>query len=85
MSTTNCSVVFFFLGGGLLNEFTMVGFEVFAAVVMKIAVFWDTAPCSPYMNRRFGGTSVHIRTTRRYIPEDGNFQVTLVFVTYSFQ
>jgi hypothetical protein len=24
------------------------------------------------MNRRFEGTPVHIRTTRRYIPEDGN-------------
>jgi hypothetical protein len=75
--------------------------------LMKIAIFWDIAPCSPYMSRHFGGTyqnsaelclatwsrwffarmifdlkmeaigssemSVHIRTTRRYIPEDGNF------------
>jgi hypothetical protein len=69
--------------------------------LMKVAIFWDTAPCNPYMSRRFGGTyhfqfqgpksacstwlglsadrgmrpsetSVHIRTTRRYIPEDGN-------------
>jgi hypothetical protein len=27
------------------------------------------------MNRRFGGTSVHLRTTRRYIPKDGNFRL----------
>jgi hypothetical protein len=23
---------------------------------MKVAIFWDIAPCSPYMNGRFGGT-----------------------------
>jgi hypothetical protein len=79
---------------------------------IKLVIFWDIAPCSPYMNRCFGGTyhrhlqgrksaeqetsesssfllgwywtlkmevirssetSVHIRSTRRYIPEDGNF------------
>jgi hypothetical protein len=34
-----------------------VGFEVFTAVTMKNAVFWDVAPCrSCEMNRRFGGT-----------------------------
>jgi hypothetical protein len=22
---------------------------------LKIAIFWDSEPCSPYMNRRFGG------------------------------
>jgi hypothetical protein len=22
---------------------------------MEIVTFWDTAPCSPYMNRRFDG------------------------------
>jgi hypothetical protein len=25
-------------------------------VVMKVAIFWDIAPCSPYVNRSFGGT-----------------------------
>jgi hypothetical protein len=24
--------------------------------VLKLAIFWDIAPCSPYMKRRFGGT-----------------------------
>jgi hypothetical protein len=33
-----------------------VGFEVLAAVVMKVVFFWDTAPCSPYVNRCFRGT-----------------------------
>jgi hypothetical protein len=34
-----------------------VGFEVFTAVTMKNAVFWDVAPCrSCEMNRQFGGT-----------------------------
>jgi hypothetical protein len=41
---------------GTRRSITVVGFEIFTAVVMKIAIFWDTAPCSPYMNRRFGGT-----------------------------
>jgi hypothetical protein len=34
-----------------------------------IAVF--SAPCRSCVNRRFGGTSVHTRSTQRHIPEDG--------------
>jgi hypothetical protein len=34
-----------------------VGFEIFTAVTMKNAVFWDVAPCGCIINRRFGGTS----------------------------
>jgi hypothetical protein len=33
-----------------------VGYEVLTAVIMKIAIFCDIELCSPYMNRRFGGT-----------------------------
>jgi hypothetical protein len=33
-----------------------VRFEVFKAVTMKNAVFWDVAPCRYCVNRRFGGT-----------------------------
>jgi hypothetical protein len=33
-----------------------VGFEVLTAVVMKTVIFLDIAPCSPYINRSFGGT-----------------------------
>jgi hypothetical protein len=33
-----------------------VKFEVLTVVVMKVAIFWDTMPCSPYMNRHFKGT-----------------------------
>jgi hypothetical protein len=32
-----------------------VGFEVFTAVTMKNACFWDVAPCRSCVNRRFGG------------------------------
>jgi hypothetical protein len=63
---------------------------------MNVAIFWDIAPCNPYVNRRFVETYhlhvqgwisaeqeismqqverhllVHIRTTWRYIPDDGN-------------
>jgi hypothetical protein len=69
-----------------------VGFGALTAVTMNVAIFWDIAPCSPYVKRCFGGTyhfllqgrksakqetsvqpeeSVHILTTRRFIPEDG--------------
>jgi hypothetical protein len=33
-----------------------VRFEVFTAGTMKSDVFWDMAPCSSCVNRRFGGT-----------------------------
>ena len=33
-----------------------VRFEVFTAVTMKKAVFWDVAPCRCGVIRRFGGT-----------------------------
>jgi hypothetical protein len=32
------------------------GFEVFSAVTMKNAVFWDVTPCGSCENRRFVGT-----------------------------
>jgi hypothetical protein len=66
-----------------LNNRRIVGFEVVTAVVMHVAILWDTAPCSP-LNCwfstlkmeviRFSETSVHIWTTRRHIPEDCNIQ-----------
>jgi hypothetical protein len=33
-----------------------VGFVVLAAVDMNFAIIWDLTPCSPCVNRRFGGT-----------------------------
>jgi hypothetical protein len=33
-----------------------VRFEVFTAMTMKNAVFWDVTPCGSCKNRRFGGT-----------------------------
>jgi hypothetical protein len=38
------------------NIILLVRFEVFTAVTMKNAVFWDVAPCTSCVNRRFGGT-----------------------------
>jgi hypothetical protein len=32
-----------------------VTFEVLTAVVMRVAIFWDIASCSPYINQRFRG------------------------------
>jgi hypothetical protein len=40
-------------------------------ICLKNTVFWDVAPCRSCVNRRFGGTSVHTRSTERHIPEDG--------------
>jgi hypothetical protein len=34
------------------------------------AVFWDVAPSRYCVNRRFGGTSVYTKSTRRHISED---------------
>jgi hypothetical protein len=33
-----------------------VGFEVLTAAVMKVPIFCDIEPCSPYINQRFVGT-----------------------------
>jgi hypothetical protein len=42
--------------------FPIARFEVFTAVTMKNAVFWDVAPCRSCVNRRFGGTySLHLQ------------------------
>jgi hypothetical protein len=38
------------------NEIKCVGFEVFTAVTMKNAAFWDVVPCGSCENPRFGGT-----------------------------
>jgi hypothetical protein len=40
----------------MLNCMQRVRFEVFTAVTMKNAVFWDVTPCGSCKNRRFGGT-----------------------------
>jgi hypothetical protein len=38
------------------TKWRLTRFEVFTAVTMKKADFWDVAPCSSYVNRRFKGT-----------------------------
>jgi hypothetical protein len=43
----------------------MKGFEVLASVVMKVSIFWDIAPCSPYMKRRFGGCISSLQGRKR--------------------
>jgi hypothetical protein len=50
----------------------LVRFEVFTAVTMKNAVFWDVTPCGSCKNRPFGGTYLHQdETNQRAHPDDG--------------
>jgi hypothetical protein len=35
---------------------TYVGFKVLIAIVTNVVIFWDIAPCSLHVNRRFGRT-----------------------------
>jgi hypothetical protein len=59
----------------------------------NFAIYWDIAPCSTYVNRRFGGkyhlylhgrksaeqeTSVSYRTIQSYAPGYGNIITTAV-------
>jgi hypothetical protein len=53
-----------------LKNIPFVRFEVFTAVTMKNAVFWDVAPCISCVNRRFGGT-YRFRLQVRKIRERG--------------
>jgi hypothetical protein len=41
----------------ICSEWYLVRFEVFTAVTMEKAVFWDVAPCRSGVNRRFGDQS----------------------------
>jgi hypothetical protein len=53
-----------------------VGFEVLAAVVMYVAIFWDMSPCISYANRRFGGAwpfaALWLLPRLIFDPEDGD-------------
>jgi hypothetical protein len=53
--------------------------DVFTAVAMKNAVFWDVTPHGSCKKRRFGGTSILTTATRRYIPVDGIHFISLKF------
>jgi hypothetical protein len=56
-------------------KLSCVRFEVFTAVTMKIAVFWDVAPCRSYVNRRFGGTyCLHFRVEKPASKEPAFFR-----------
>jgi hypothetical protein len=48
------------------NNKSIVGFEAFTVVVMKIIIIWDVTPCSLLScNRRFGGTyRLHLQGRR---------------------
>jgi hypothetical protein len=55
------------------------GIEVFTAVTMNNAVFWDVTLCGSWKNRRCFETFLLTRATQRNIPEDGIPQVRSYF------
>jgi hypothetical protein len=64
-----------------VNNSTPVGFEVFTAVSMEMAVFWVVAPCSLVELYQFFQRSLlppssgrFAQTTRCYNPEDNHLQ-----------
>jgi hypothetical protein len=54
----------------------LVGFDMLTAVVRNVAIFWDIAPCSPYVNRRFGRT-YHVQLGDRKMNRTRNQHVAL--------
>jgi hypothetical protein len=62
----------FILKSCCFNKYWYVRFEVFTAVTMKKAVFWDVAPC-----RSSSETSVNTTSTRYHIPEDCFLQILI--------
>jgi hypothetical protein len=48
----NCMREIFILNLSL-DESLELGFEFLTAAVMNVTVFWDTAPCSPWVSRFF--------------------------------
>jgi hypothetical protein len=56
----------------MTEGFSCEGFEVFMAVTMKNAVFWDVVPCAFIINRRFGVTyHPHLHCRREPKQESG--------------
>jgi hypothetical protein len=53
------------------------GFEVLAAVVMKVVIFWDIAPCSPYVVWRFGGCIISILRVENYPIKKPTFSMSI--------
>jgi hypothetical protein len=45
-----------FVNNCIATKVLIVGPEVLTAVAMKVAIFWDITPFSPYVNGRFGVT-----------------------------
>jgi hypothetical protein len=42
--------------------YSPVGFKVLTAVVMNVAIFWNIAPCIPYVSLCFGGMyHIHLK------------------------
>jgi hypothetical protein len=66
------------LSGSYSKRF-FVGFEVLTVVIMNVAIFWDIALWSLYVNQCSTETLANIRTPQCYIPEDGNIDFVVIF------
>jgi hypothetical protein len=63
--------------GNVLFQFLYIEFEVFTAVTMKNAVFWNAAPYRSCVNLRFGGT-YRLHLQGRKIRERGTSVIKLL-------
>jgi hypothetical protein len=54
-SQTCRSYLLYFHPHGAKRYAYYTGFEVLTAVVVNVVTLWDIAPCSPYVDRCFGG------------------------------
>jgi hypothetical protein len=62
----------------VLKKVTPVRLEVFKAVTMKNAVFWDVALCDSCKNRHSSEKSVPTKAAWRHISQGGIFKVTSI-------
>jgi Ca2+/Na+ antiporter len=66
-SVENC------IASNILNWFLFLSFEISMAVTVKVADFWNVAPCSLY--RRFSG-SCCLHHQGRFITDNGGRRIT---------
>jgi hypothetical protein len=58
--------------------------QILYALFLKNVIFWDVAPCRPYVNLRSSETWVHTRSTQHHIQKTAFFLLLFYYcVCYS--